>query len=207
MSSLIKTGLSLLFLGCFFLAGMFVQRGLFERDTVQQRDTVYLWKEAQTDDIPPPAEIIPAPDSVSPVIIPKSSLRPAEDSSAVEIVPETRVWRDTLPNGAAYDIRVSGVEPMLEHVGIIWPERQVTHTEVRNAVQPGWALSAVGSVTAGGFRPEDILPFAGLELSYTRQTFSFGITPGIQWERPPGAEARTPSFQIRGTLKLQICRF
>lgn len=207
MSTVIKTGLAILFLGCFFLAGMLAQRELFERDTIHQTDTLYLWNEVQTDDIPPPAEILPAPDSVPPITVPKSSLRPAKDSSAVEIVPETRIWRDTLPNGAAYDIRVSGVEPTLEHVSIIWPEKQITHTEVRNAVQPGWALSAVGSVTAAGFRPEDILPFAGLELSYSRKSFSFGITPGIQWERPPGVEARTPSFQIRGTFKLQMCRF
>lgn len=197
----------LLVLAASFLSGVLVHRQWTARNVSHLPDTVYVWNTIEAEDLPAPAESIPAPDSIPDVSVPAEAAEATEEGDTLRIRPDLRTWRDTLPSGVSYDIRVSGVGTTLQHVGISWPERYITKTEVRHTPPQGWALSAVGGSSFSGFSPADISPFLGLELEYTKGIVSFGVAPGVQWERPPGTLSHSPSFRIDGTLKIRICRF
>lgn len=199
----------LLILAAAFLSGALTHRRWYARNVTTSTDTVYVLKtvEIPAEAIPAPAVTAPAPDSIPSVTVPAAVAAYDEERDSLTIRPELRTWRDTLPSGIAYDISVSGVGVQLQHIGFSWPERQVTRTEVIHTPVQGWALSAVGGSSFSGFRKEDIAPFVGLELEYTKGIVSFGIAPGVQWERPLGASSHSPAFRIDGTLKIRICRF
>lgn len=207
MSTIYKTGAAIFFLAAVFLAGVMAHRSWSRQNMHQQADTVYVWKTVEIHDFPTPVESTPAPDSIPPVTLPIDDLTPSEDSSFVSVRPEVRTWRDTLPTGIRYEIQTVGVGTSLQHVGIAWPERHVTDTKVVHTPPRGWGLYAVGGSSFSGFKPAGISPFLGLELEYTKGIVSFGISPGVQWDRPPGSLTHSPSFRIDGTLKIRICKF
>lgn len=207
MSTIYKTGAAIFFLAAVFLAGVMAHRSWSRQNMYQQTDTVYVWKTVEIHDFPTPVESTPAPDSIPPVTLPIDDLTPSEDSSCVSIVPEVRTWRDTLPTGISYEIQATGVGTALTHVGIIWPERQISTSSVVSEPYQGWQLFAVGQTSFTGFSPEHINPFAGLELEYTRGIFSCGGAAGVQWERPPGATTHSPTFRIEGNIRIRLCRF
>ena len=207
MSTIYKTGAAIFFLAAVFLAGVMAHRSWSRQNMHQQTDTVYVWKTVEIHDFPTPVESMPAPDSIPPVTLPIDDLTPSEDSSFVSVRPEVRTWRDTLPSGISYEIETTGVGTALTHVGIMWPERHITTSTVVSEPYQGWQLFAVGHTAFTGFSPEHINPFAGLELEYTKGIVSFGISPGVQWDRPPGSLTHSPSFRIDGTLKIRICKF
>lgn len=207
MNAVMKTAASLVLLGLVFLAGMGLEHKISEREVSEIRDTVFIWNTVESDDIPEPAETAPAADTVPLVVVSKEQLLPSEDSSCVSIIPEVRTWRDTLPTGISYEIQATGVGTSLTHVGIIWPERQISTSSVVSEPYQGWQLFAVGQTSFTGFSPEHINPFAGLELEYTSGIFSCGGAAGVQWERPPGATTHSPTFRIEGNIRIRLCRF
>lgn len=207
MNTTIKIVVFLVLLGLVFLAGMGLQHKITERNAIETRDTVIIWNTVESDDIPAPVKTVPAADTVPPVVVPKEQLLPSEDSSCVSIVPEVRTWRDTLPTGISYEIQATGVGTSLTHVGIIWPERQISTSSVVSEPYQGWQLFAVGQTSFTGFSPEHINPFAGLELEYTKGIFSCGGAAGVQWERPPGASSHSTTFRIEGKIRIRLCRF
>lgn len=162
-------------------------------DTVIVHRTEYI-------DVPTPATVEPAPDTTPSVTVRKEDILPSADSSAVDIRPSITTYTDTLPSGATYDIKVSGVGTVLEDIRLSWPQREA----IRPAPFHGWSIDLVGRGLISDIHMAGLSGFAGIEIGYTSGRFSAGIGPGVLYSRPPGAASHRAQLAVAGSIKFRI---
>lgn len=184
-----------------FVGGIFTHRAFSTPETFPP-DTVTVFREVFIEK-PVPVKVEPAPASIPSVTVKKEDLLPSADTTSVQLRPQVSTFTDTLPSGASYHIQASGIGTTLDNISIAWPEK----TTVKTLPYKGWSVNLVGQGIVTNFTKEGVSGFAGLEVGYTNNRFSFGIGPGALWSRPPGADSHKTSLAVMATVKVQLFRF
>lgn len=184
-----------------FTGGIFTHRA-WVRDHTVPPDTVTVFR-TEYIDRPAPIEVAPAPDTIPAVTVKKEDILPSADSSAVDIRPSLTTYRDTLPSGASYDIKVFGVGTVLEDIRLSWPQREV----VKPTPFRGWSIDLVGRGLVSDISTAGLSGFAGIEFGYTSGRFSIGAGPGVLYSRPPGAASHRAQLAVAGSIKFRLASF
>lgn len=190
----------LLLLSATFVGGIFTHRAWISGHTAPP-DTVTVFRTEHIDR-PVPVSASPAPDSIPPVKVKKEDIIPSADTSSVDIRPTVTTYRDTLPSGASYDIKVSGVGTVLEDITLAWPQLET----VRTVPFKGWTVDLVGRGVVSDLSAAGLTGFAGVELGYTSDRFSIGAGPGVLYHRPPGAASHKASLALGVSMKVRLAR-
>ena len=190
----------LLLLSATFVGGIFMHRAWIS-DHAAPPDTVTVFR-TEYIDRPVPVSASPAPDSIPPVKVKKEDIIPSADTSSVDIRPTVTTYRDTLPSGASYDIKVSGVGTVLEDITLGWPQLET----VRTVPFKGWTVDLVGRGLVSDLSAAGLTGFAGVELGYTSDRFSIGAGPGVLYHRPPGAASHKASLALGVSMKVRLAR-
>lgn len=190
----------LLLLSATFVGGIFTHRAWISDHTAPP-DTVTVFR-TEYIDRPVPVSASPAPDSIPPVKVKKEDIIPSADTSSVDIRPTVTTYRDTLPSGASYDIKVSGVGTVLEDITLAWPQLET----VRTVPFKGWTVDLVGRGLVSDLSAAGLTGFAGVELGYTSDRFSIGAGPGVLYHRPPGAASHKASLALEVSMKVRLAR-
>ena len=190
--------LSLLLLLSAFLGGIFTHKA-WVREHTSPPDTVTVSR-IEYVDRPVPVEKTPAPDSIPSVKVKKEDIIPSKDTSAVEIRPEVTTYRDTLDSGVSYDITVSGVGAQLQDLRLWWPQKTMVQTKPFK----GWSVDLVGRGLVSDVSVAGLSGFAGVEVGYTSDRFSFGIGPGVLYHRPPMMNAHQADLAVSVSMKFRI---
>lgn len=190
----------LLLLSATFVGGIFTHRAWIS-DHAAPPDTVTVFR-TEYIDRPVPVSASPAPDSIPPVKVKKEDIIPSADTSSVDIRPTVTTYRDTLPSGASYDIKVSGVGTVLEDITLGWPQLET----VRAVPFKGWTVDLVGRGLVSDLSAAGLTGFAGVELGYTSDRFSIGAGPGVLYHRPPGAASHKASLALGVSMKVRLAR-
>ena len=190
----------LLLLSATVVGGIFTHRAWIS-DHAAPPDTVTVFR-TEYIDRPVPVSASPAPDSIPPVKVKKEDIIPSADTSSVDIRPTVTTYRDTLPSGASYDIKVSGVGTVLEDITLGWPQLET----VRAVPFKGWTVDLVGRGLVSDLSAAGLTGFAGVELGYTSDRFSIGAGPGVLYHRPPGAASHKASLALGVSMKVRLAR-
>lgn len=190
--------LLLLLLSLTFGGGILTHRA-WVRNHAAPPDTVII-HQTEYIDVPVPVAVEPAPADAPSVTVKKEDILPSADSSAVDIRPSVTTYKDTLPSGASYDIKVSGVGTVLEDIRLSWPQREV----VKPTPFRGWSIDLVGRGLVSDISMAGLSGFAGIEVGYTSGRFSAGIGPGVLYSRPPGAASHRAQLAVAGSIKFRI---
>lgn len=154
---------------------------------------------------PMPVKIEAAPDTIPSISIKKENIIQDADSSSVQVRPSVTTFADTLSSGVSYEIKASGIGTRIENIAFSWPQPQANPQKA--IPYKGWSINAVGHGILTSFTPEGISGYAGVELGYTSNRFSFGIGPGCMWTRTPGLTSHKSSLAVMASIKIQLFRF
>lgn len=144
------------------------------RHTASVFDTVYV---NRTVEIPVPTAPAEVHKSNSCARIPKDRVSDAGDTSAVLVRKDSVIYHGIEKvSGISYTASITGVEPKLEMLKIMVPERHITKTVVKPL--DGWAFGMFGDGAYNG----SLGASAGVYASYTAGVFHFHLDAGAMWQ-------------------------
>lgn len=158
------------------ISGGFLQHS-WDMRGMTDTDTTTVWKPARLDTATMVATSIDAPPSVPPVIVPITHIEPSDDSTSVRIRPQLTTVAGTLSGGLTYQAQLTGIQPQLHSLQILYPE-----TTIRKTFQEpykGWLISATSSIAAFSAPQFQAFATAAVETSYNVGRFHIGLQGGM----------------------------